>query len=354
MATTKRPARKSASRAPAKATRPKATPAKAAAASARKRPSVPGKPTPAARRATAQTGGKSTNGRAANGSGTDGAARSLERDWEMLLDRKRPVARRTAALMALGWAILSDKARFRSVLAILRNVDEPIDLRLEVLSAVQSATFDANRFAAFRPDYIKALRALSADPDMELRQRVLGFLARENDAPTQEALLQGLRHPDEALLPPEKALQLLSYDVHNEAYAAAREIADRPPNALARREALRLLAADGKSAPLFEKLVLDKGESSEVRQLAASALHKLAPQRMQDCARRMTLDDDEDDDMQTVSLTALANFGSEATRQDPQLREQVRKLSEVKAKRPGVESAALRFLERRPPGTQQP
>ena len=112
----------------------------------------------------------------------------------------------------------------------------------------------------------------------ELRQRVLGILAREKDAYAQKKLLEGLRKPEKALLPPEKALQLLSYDVHADAYPVAREIVEHPPNPLAKREALRLLAADAASAPIFEKLVRDKNESVELRQLGAAALHALKPE----------------------------------------------------------------------------
>ena len=113
-------------------------------------------------------------------------------------------------------------------------------------------------------------------------------------------------------MPPEKALQLLSYDVHAESYRAARAIVRNPPNADARREALRLLAADAASAPTFEKLLKDKQESFEIRQLAASALNQLAPHRLQACARDITLDDGESADIKSVSLTALSHFGDAA------------------------------------------
>jgi hypothetical protein len=394
MATTRRPARKAAvpaakkgssaakkagqstvKRAAAASAKGAATPAKRGAGAASKKapPLAAGKAaappskklTPAAtRRAGAAAGlpakasgnGRlgakpSGNGRLGgehSGNGRQPGPPSHENDWAILLDVRQDAQRRADALASLGWQILVDKPHFQSVLGIVRNRNEPIELRLAALGAVQSATFDANRFAAFRPDYLRALRAVCRDPDMELRQRVLGILARESDGPTQEALLEGLRDPSQALLPPEKALQLLSYDVHSEAYAVAREIAEHPPNALARREALRLLSADGESAPMFEKMVLDKSQPIEIRQLAASALHKLAPRRMQECARRITLDDAEDREMKSVSLTALANFADEQTRQDAALGEQVRKLQATASRSSGLARAAAQFLQRRP------
>ncbi|MCP3418595.1 hypothetical protein NLM16_31245 [Bradyrhizobium brasilense] len=52
---------------------------------------------------------------------------------------------------------------------------------------------------------------------------------REKNGYAQKTLLEGLKNP-KALLPPEKALQLLSYDVHAEAYSAERDILKKPPN----------------------------------------------------------------------------------------------------------------------------
>src|SRR5438045_3268252 len=90
-------------------------------------------------------------------------------------------------------------------------------------------------------------------------------------ASNPQKAIPGLQNPDKALLPPEKALQLLSYDPRAEAYPLARAIVNKPPNDSAKREALRLLAADATAAPLFTKTLRDKSESLEVRQIAASA-----------------------------------------------------------------------------------
>jgi hypothetical protein len=138
------------------------------------------------------------------------------------------------------------------------------------------------------------------------------LLARENDGFAQQKLLAGLQDPTKALVPPEKALQLLSYDVHAEAYPVARMIVNNPPNDEAKQEALRLLAADASAQPLFERLLRDKDETKEVRQIAASALQVMAPQTFQTAARAIVLDPKEYDDIQATSLTGLTNFGDAA------------------------------------------
>lgn len=257
------------------------------------------------------------------------ATSALAVHWDVVLDATKSNKQRIAALTALGWNVAADKQKMRSVLAIVQDPAGPIDLRLSALGAVQSATFDPNRFAVFRPDYLRTLRAVSSDPDPELRQRALGMLAREHDAPTQEVLLAGLNDPGQALVSPEKALQLLGYDVHSGAYPVARAIVRDPPNEVARREALRLLAADGSSVPMFETILMDKAEPTEIRQLSASALHNLAPERLQACARTITLDGSENADIRSIGLTALTHFGdSAAIRQDETLNAYVTKLGE--------------------------
>jgi hypothetical protein len=218
------------------------------------------------------------------------------------------------------------------MLKLLRNQDEPVAVRLATLQSLQAASFSVLAFESCRADYIATLRAVAEDPDPELRQRVLGLLAREKDGFAQKKLLDGLKDPDKALVSPEKALQLLSYDVHADTYAAARAIVSKPPNDDARREALRLLAADATAAPLFEKLLRDKNELREIRQISASALQALKPDRLQEVARQILLDKSDHDDIKATSLTALAQFGDdEALGKDKALLNSVDRFSTGKA-----------------------
>ena len=164
------------------------------------------------------------------------------------------------------------------------------------------------------------------DADPELRQRALGILAREKDGYAQKRLLEGLRNK-EALVPPEKALQLLAYDVHAEAYPVAREILQNPPSPTPKREALRLLAADASSAPTFERILRDKGESAEIRQVGAAALHALKPERLQAHAREVLMDPSEPAEIQAMFLTALTEFAPPGVTQDQPLMDRVDQIS---------------------------
>ena len=256
------------------------------------------------------------------------------------------VRERTAAAAETPLAVCENDKDMQAMLALLRNTDEPVKVRLAALQSLQAASFSVLAFEACRGDYIATLRKIADDPDPELRQRVLGLLAREKDGYAQKTLLEGLHDPAKALLPPEKALQLLSYDVHADAYAAARAIVKKPPNEMARREALRLLAADATAAPMFEKLMRDKNELREIRQISASALSALKPERLQKSAREILLDNSDYDDIKATSLTALTQLGDEqALSKDKAL------LTSVNRFRSGKTSAkykqtARRFLDK--------
>lgn len=244
--------------------------------------------------------------------------------WRVANNAKQSDDARTTALISLGSAACDDSDVFAGLIVLLRDTATSLAVRLGVLAALQAASFSTIRFAACRPTYMTALRAVAKDPAFEMRQRALGLLMREGDGRAQTMLIEGLENPAKALLPPEKALQLLAYDVKSEAYPLARRIVERPPNADAKREALRLLAADAKSTKLFERILRDKSETGDVRQISAAALQSLAPEALQTYARDMVLDHAESPELQTMSLTLLTQFGdADALTKDARLGERV-------------------------------
>src|SRR5262245_57365301 len=260
-------------------------------------------------------------------------------------NEKKGIKERVAALTESPLAACKSEKDLQAVLNLLRNKDAPIEVRLAALESLQAASFSVDVFASCRGDYLATLRKIVDDPDPELRQRALGLLAREKDGFAQKKLLEGLRNPDKALVPTEKALQLLSYDVHAEAYSAAREIVNNPPNDFAKREALRLLAADAAAAPLFERILRDKNESPEIRQISASALHALEPEKLQAQAREILLDTSEHDDIKATILTALTQFGGhEAVTKDEALLNSVDRLSNEASTK--VKQGARQFLNK--------
>lgn len=258
---------------------------------------------------------------------------------------QKSVAQRVAALAEMPLAMKENTENLSTVIQLLGDKNEPTEVRLEALETLQTASFLVTKFAPYRGEYIATLRKVAKAPNAELRQAALSVLARMKDGFAQKILLEGLQTPEKALLPAEQSLQLLSYDIHADAYAVAREIAGKPPNAAARREALRLLSADAKAVPLFERLLRDKNEAAEIRQLSAVALNALNPQKLQSHAREVVLDATEEDEVQATCLTALEHFGDPATMsQDTVLRQRVQEMRDQSPKQ--TKESAKRFLEK--------
>jgi len=230
-------------------------------------------------------------------------------------------------------------------LDILRDPGRSVDARLEALQTIQAASFALLDFDSVRPDYIAALRQAAEDQDPELRQRALGILAREHDGFAQEALLEGLRDPARALVGPDKALQLLSYDPHAGVYPIARDIIHTSEDESTRREALRVLAGDPASAAVIEDVLADKNEPSAIRRMSASALHALNPDKLQRWASSAVLDTAEDADLVATGLTALTQFGdAKAIADNKQLRKRMSQLQEQGPAK--IKQLARRFVKK--------
>jgi HEAT repeat protein len=257
----------------------------------------------------------------------------------------RPPKQRVAALSQAPLAICETDKNLQSVLRVVRDTTEPVEVRLAAMDALATAAFSAVAFEPCRPDYIEALQDVSEDPDPKIRESALGLLVGEKNKYAQKKLLEGLKKPEKALVPPEKALQLLGSDIHAESYAVARDIVSKPPSEVAKREALRLLAADATSTPLFEKLLRDKNESREIRQISASALHAINPKKLQAHARAMLLDDSDYDDIRATSLSAVEQFGDQETvAKDTELLKHVDRMS--KAAPTKYKKSARQFLSK--------
>ena len=262
-----------------------------------------------------------------------------------MLSPDRTPKQRIAALAQAPLAVCQNDRNLQAVLALVRNTAEPVDVRLAAIDTLATAAFSVVAFEPCRNAYIAVLREAAQDADARIRESALGLLAGEKDGFAQKKLLEGLRKPERALVPPEKALQLLGYDMHAESYAVARDIVAAPPSEAARQEALRLLAADAASAPLFEKLLRDKAEQREVRQLSASALHALDPKKFQRHARELLLDTAEYDDIRATSLAALEQFGDpQQVANDHDLLKSVDRMSKTAA--PKYKKRARVFLSK--------
>lgn len=253
-----------------------------------------------------------------------------------------------ARVEAIAAAPLDEKNRPKWVaelIAILRNRDEPLEVRMAALQALGALDFLGPRFAPFRAEYKQALRDVATDPERALRESALDLLAIARDPFAQELLVRGLKEPKKAVVSEALAIQFLGYDDHHaEVVPLAREVFARAKG-VAREEALRVLAADPDSEKLFSRLLKDKSEKASIRRLSASGLQSLNPGAFEKAARGIVADESDHDDIRTTSLAALAH-GREAREKpsDPKLVDAVQKLGET-TRSPAMRSSIRRFLQ---------
>jgi len=199
----------------------------------------------------------------------------------------------------------------RDSIGIMSDQGQGVPARLQAIRTVQAASFGDPDFDALRGDYFAALRKLSDDPAVDVRQEALGILAREGDPFAEKALMAGLLDAKKALVPAGDALHYLSYNLHAGVQNLARSIFDSSQDQDSRQQALRLMSTDPASTKTILKTLSDKGETPAMRQLSAAALHALDPKALQTFATKAVLDENEHSDVVTACLTAMNHFGDE-------------------------------------------
>ncbi|QDT97289.1 HEAT repeat domain-containing protein [Gimesia aquarii] len=270
--------------------------------------------------------------------------RTTKQVLALVKDRKKTVNDRIQALSEMSIAVCDKKSALEGVINILTDVDEEFEVREEALRTLQAASFSVVRFESSRPAYVAALRKVAKDENEALREQAFEILAAQQDGQVQRNLIKGLKDPNKAKIAPERALQLLAYDSHADAYDVARHIFDDPPSKEAKREALRLLSSDSKAVKIFSKVLRDKAESTEVRQICAAALHSLEPKTLYRQAKQIVLDKTDSDNLHATCLSALTYFNEKLSDKDGKLVDHVRELKTKASSK--VKKRASAFLKR--------
>src|SRR5262245_61697852 len=86
---------------------------------------------------------------------------------------------RIIALTQAPLATCESDENLQKVLRVLRDKQEPVEVRLAAMDTLAAAAFSVITFEPCRNDYIAALREVSEDADPEIRTRALGTLMRE-------------------------------------------------------------------------------------------------------------------------------------------------------------------------------
>ena len=236
------------------------------------------------------------------------AAPSARGALSVATSARKTVNERVAAMAEATLPSVTTTDSLQSMLKVLRDRDEHIKVRLAALARFRrraSASSPSSRAAATTSPPCERSRRSRC----RVRQRALGMLAREKDGFAQKKLIEGLEIPAKALVPPEKALQLLGYDVHADAYRLARKIVSKPAERAGEARGAAPARRRLRARPVFEKILRDKNESPDhPAHLGLGAPGDRAG-RLQKHARAIVLDSSESDDLQAACLTAIAQFG---------------------------------------------
>lgn len=266
----------------------------------------------------------------------------------VITNRRLGAERRIAAIQQVAAGAVKRPTVMEALIALIADSSEDRLVRQAALATVQASTFKAVDFRRYAPLYNAALRSAATSDDETLRLQALDTLALNKDSYAQQLLLDGLQQPSKALVSPLQAIQMLGYDVHSEHFPVLRDIVETSKRPTLRRAALRLLAADGASAPLMRRIAADKTEDKAARSVAAVALQSLAPKEFAKVARAVVLDDDDDDDVRASVISAISQSGDLAGR------EVTRKVRDIDATPGGsrqLNRAARQFTEARSPAS---
>jgi HEAT repeat protein len=253
---------------------------------------------------------------------------------KILRNPKEDLQVRISALYAISSEIGVSQDRIDIVLQLLGDKMQPAELRRVALLVMQEISFGGRAFLAKRAEYFDVLRTVVDDPDPELRQEAISVLALNKDEYAQRRLMEGLENPSRALVRPAKAIQLIGYDIHAEHYPILRGIVNSPPTQSAKKEAVRLLGSDPASKDMLSRILKDKNERRDIRTISAAALQSIAPAEFEDAAKQIVLDDDEDDQLRAVSISALSHFASpESLTVDGEFNRKVEQISQKSTSR---------------------
>lgn len=233
----------------------------------------------------------------------DAAPKSASR--AMSAKRADSTKARMAAINDMRLDAPKAESAYNQLFETLGNTEEPLAIRAAAFDALKAASFLGPLFAPYRAAYLKCLREVAVDSEPTLREDALEVLAIEKVGYAQNLLFKGLKDPKAALVPPAKAIQLLSYDSHADYAPVIRDILSKTKDTAVKEAAIRFLAADPSSSKLLAKLLQDDSQPAQIRSLCATALRLLQPRLFERIARKIVADDDEDDNLRATCLGAL-------------------------------------------------
>ncbi len=236
-------------------------------------------------------------------------------------DENQPEIIRSYAFSSVAGLVLSDEALMQDAIDALKAGEGEGQIALSALRILQLAEISSpDMMERHTASFKDALRTVVDHKNKNLRSIALEILAMEKDEFAQRRLLESLENKGEELIEPEVAIQFLAYDLHANYYPVLRQIAQNPPNQIAKREALRNLGTDVESKDMLLETVMNPEEDPEMRHAAVTALITQAPELAVDSSKRIIIEENGEhlDELKTALLNTLVYTEKRATSDRPE------------------------------------
>jgi hypothetical protein len=238
--------------------------------------------------------------------GTFKTEETIKKALAILENDKEDTEIKALAILGLICYASESEEFIDKLINLLMNNQTAPSIKEAALSVLQASTFSSTLLISKKPAYENALLSLVETSNPKpLQMRAAEYLALEKNEHIQRKLIDGLENPQNEMMKPEVAIQLLSYDLHSDFYPTLKKIATKPPNLRAKKEALRNLASDPSSVNLLMETLNNKDEDKEIRHVCAVGLQSLQPELLQNSLKKILVDKKDNPELQVALLNTL-------------------------------------------------
>ena len=192
-------------------------------------------------------------------------------------------------LDAIGSIDETSEAFLDTILDILADSSEPADLRADLINKMLAAKRANSFFPSKKPRFFGILRGLIKDNNQKLRFKAIDFLASNQDEEVQNFLVGEIEKDNSTLISKKDAIFFLRQNPKPEHAKLFKDLFDKDNDPEVKKAAIKALGNDPGSVELLEEVVEDKDKKHnfKIREAAASSLHNLDPELMNDLAAQI-------------------------------------------------------------------
>jgi hypothetical protein len=227
----------------------------------------------------------------------EGAARIFK-------DATEPVEIRAQALRRIP-NVGSDPALSGDVFRVLADQTAPKELREAAGDVVQGVLISAPTIRTRMPEYLALLRGMTDDADQDVRERAFAILASQGDDFATQKLIESLRTPEKAVLPPAKSARLLAQNPHGDHRPVFLSVLQQPPDRATEVEVIRGLGGYAPAKDALQSRGRDVTAPKEVRSAALQAMLATDKSAFIQVARDVVEQDEAPDEVRMMAIEGI-------------------------------------------------